>query len=134
MSIRQQKEDYDRFKMLGITTPHAEHKLPGAVEDVCREIYNKGTETITFTSYHPLKHKMHFFGKPPIYWYKFQCPPGEWVFLPHGAYLFEVPSGSKEYPCVVNYGGAMFKGNTLPSRPEASQVRSFVPGVRSSRG
>jgi hypothetical protein len=131
MSIRQQKEDYDRFKLLMLTTPVSDNKLPGAVEDMAREVYNNSQCVIRFTSTHPEKHRMYFHGKPPLYWNVLECHPGEWVFLPHGMWDFTCTcKGTHDF--TTNIGDAMFKGNTLPSRPEEMKIRSF-PG-RPTRG
>lgn len=113
-------------------------KLEPGIENLCCEIWNDDrnnspAEDITFTSSHPRWREMRFFGKSPLDWYQFKCKPGEWIFLPHGRYIWTVPSGNLAYRVTINVGDAMFKGNTLPSRPEAVKVRSFVPRVKGSR-
>lgn len=102
----------------------AKKALPGALENTCCEFYNQTGETVTFTSFHPEKRKMHFHGKPPQFWNVIICKPDEWVFLPHGCYLATTESG-RPAKGVLNFGDAMFKGNKLPSRPEAKKIRVF---------
>lgn len=129
MSIREQLSDYVRFKWFGLKTPTADSKLAGAAEDLCREIYNPGAEDIVFDNIHPMRARMWFHGKTPNYWMRLVCRPGEWIFLPHGMYTGTVKSG-RPITVVVNFGDNMFIGNKHPSRPEASKLRSFVPGIK----
>lgn len=104
----------------------AKTALLPAVEHLCSEIYNPGSEEITFTTYAPDWQNHFFLGKPPLYWRVLRCKPGEWCFLPHALYIATVPSGSAEIKVVQNFGDAMFRGNKLPSRPDVQKVRSFV--------
>lgn len=102
----------------------------GAMENCCVEIYNKMDEDITFISNHP-NWQNHYFVHPttgiqhgPLYWKQAVCKPGEWVFLPHGLYNGFTKSG-RPLTVVMNFGNEKFKGNKLPSRPEAKKVRVF---------
>lgn len=104
--------------------PTAKKALPGALENTCCEFYNQTGEDVTFTSCHPQKRNMHFNGKSPKFWSVIVCKPGEWVFLPHGLYIPTTQSG-RPAKGVLNFGDAMFKGNKLPSRPEAKKIRVF---------
>lgn len=122
MSIRQVLSKYSQFNNVNIR----DAKLPPGLENMCCEIYNPGNETISYINIHPQRGQMFFFGLPPAFWNRLECKPGEWVFLPHGMYRQEVPSGHQAYRIVINFGDMMFKGNKLPSRPEAAKVRSFV--------
>lgn len=74
---------------------------------ICCEIYNLGKETITFKN-------MIQTWLPDII-----CRPDDWCFLPHQYFTGSVPSGSEEIKVIKNYGDQKFKGNKLPSRPEA---------------
>lgn len=126
MTIRKLARNYSNLKSHSLDFNSKNSKLPGYAENMCIEVYNKGSETVTFKTCHPEWEKMAFFGKSPKFWAQAQCKPGEWIFLPHQLYIAEVPSGSKEIPVVVNIGEKMFKGNTLASRPEAQKIRSFL--------
>lgn len=121
-SIRDVLSKYSQFNNLSI----ADTALPPGLENLCSEVYNSGREVMTFTSTHPDRHRMFFFSLPPDFWNRLECKPGEWVFLPHSQYIMTVPSGNQAYQSIQNFGDAMFKGNTLPSRPEAAKIRSFV--------
>ncbi len=100
-------------------------KLPPGMENLCWEAYNDGAEDVTFESYHPQWQSMHFAGLGPEAWRKFICKPGEWVFCPHRCYKVSTASG-RPIRLVQNFGDAMFKGNKLPSRPDAPKVQVQV--------
>jgi hypothetical protein len=140
---------YSEFLKKYANTRHAktefekksETQLPPAVENMCCEIYNPGREknwnpidyTIRFTSFHETKMNHWFFGLSPKTWLEIECKVGDWVFLPHGQYMASFWRGGREhklppnsYQCIVNMGDAMFKGNKLPSRPEAKKIRQFT--------
>lgn len=125
MSFRDVLSRYSNLKgkMRGANLPTA---LPAALENMCMEVYNKGHEEISFSSTHPDRARMNFFGMGAEFWKALSCKPGEWVFLPHGQYNASVQSGSQEILVVVNVGDAMFKGNTLPSRPEVKKMQFFT--------
>jgi len=124
--IRDVARRYKNLQTLA-ADPYGIHgKLPAVLENMCCEVFNKGSETITFKNDHPEKANHFFFNKPPAFWEQFDCPPGEWVFLPHGRYIASVPSQSKEIQVVINMGDAMFKGNKLPSRPDLKKMQVFV--------
>lgn len=89
--------------------------------DICCEIYNPGSEEITFVNIHTDRHIQHFHGKGPKHWAVIRCKPNEWVYLPHQKYSGSVPSGSEEIRVIKNFGDEMFKGNKHPSRPEVQR-------------
>ena len=114
-------------------------KLPAAVENLCCEVYNPGTEKnwnvkaydMLFVSTHPQKHMMHFFGKPPMVWDKILCKVGEWKLLPHGMYDVKYYDNGREvfgvenYASITNFGSAIGVGNKAPSAPENKKIRVF---------
>lgn len=136
------KEKYSNLK--GLHLARAGKRLPGTINDLCMEVYNPGTDAIfkkpnpiafdiRFVTCHPDWKRMHFLGQPPTFWAEFVCKPNEWIFLPHSSYIKTFWKDGKEhhvdaYQVVVNFGDAMFKGEKLPSRPEAYkfQVRGGI--------
>ncbi len=130
MNIRDLKARYSNLQNYKIK----DTKEVPALENLCCEVYNPGTEknwnpkeeTAIFTSRHPNRHNHYFFGLPPIEWFRIECKPYEWVFLPHGDYIVSFPSGNQSYRMIINVGDAMFKGNKLPSRPDKPKIQSFV--------
>lgn len=88
--------------------------LTSDTREMPAEVYNKGYEEVIFTSNHPSIMRR-------IFKNKIVCKPNDWAFLPHGFYIASTKSGR---PCnvVLNFGDQMFKGNKLPSRPEAKKI------------
>lgn len=111
------------------TAERAGTALAGTLENLCCEAYNRMDEDVTFTSTHPQREQMRFFGFGPEHWNVIVCKPGEWVFLPHGQYIQSTRSG-RPVQLVLNLGDQMGKGNKLPSRPDRPKIQSFMGGRR----
>lgn len=137
MSHRFKADKYAQFKNAGLKKIF-DKNLPPAVENMCCEIYNPGTESnwnkvafeIHCRNIHPDRMRHNFFGLPPKHWEYLICKPGEWIFLPHGMYERRLWKDGREcqvdeYNAIVNVGDSMFSGEKAPSRPDEKKVRVF---------